>query len=204
MRLFGGKPLYHAVMNTLLSVSNISIVAINTDSEIIANDAIDNFGNRVKIIHRPENIQGDFVSMNEIINYDLSVLQEHDYFLQTHSTNPLLKAVTLNSAIQHFFENINVHDSVFSVTKWQTRFYWQDGKPVNHNPNELLRTQDLPALFEENSNFFIFSRSSFLNNGKKRIGKTPSLFSMEKIEAIDIDEEQDFILAEAVYNSTTK
>lgn len=204
MRLFGGKPLYHAVMNTLLSVPKISFVAINTDSEVIANNAINNFGNRVKIIQRPENIQGDFISMNEIINYDLGVLQEQEYFLQTHSTNPLLKVATINNAIDRYFENIEKHDSVFSVTKWQTRFYWQDGKPVNHNPNELLRTQDLPALFEENSNFFIFSRSSFLNNGKKRIGKTPSLFSMEKIEAIDIDEEQDFNLAEAVYKTITK
>jgi CMP-N-acetylneuraminic acid synthetase len=204
MRLFGGKPLYHTVMNTLLSVPKISIIAINTDSEVIANNAINNFGNRVKIIHRPENIQGDFVSMNEIINYDLGVLQEQEYFLQTHSTNPLLKATTINNAIDRYFENIEKHDSVFSVTRWQTRFYWQDGKPVNHNPDELLRTQDLPALFEENSNFYIFSKTSFFNNEKKRIGKNPSLFSMEKIEAIDIDEEQDFILAEAVYNSTTK
>jgi len=198
LKLFAGKPLYHAIMQTLLQCEYISEVFINTDSERIADDAIKNF-NRVKIVWRPESICGDFVSMNEIIAYDIQRC-DAEHFIQTHATNPLLKSETLNHAISFYFNSLQTYDSVFSVTKIQTRLYWKDGSPVNHNPEELIRTQDLPPVFEENSNFYIFSKSSFYNSGKKRIGKIPAMFEMSKLEAVDIDEPEDFELAEILYH----
>ncbi len=197
LKLFSGKPLYHAVMQSLLACDYISEVFINTDSEKIAEDALKNF-ERIKIIQRPENICGDFVSMNEIIAYDLQQT-ESKHFIQTHSTNPLLKAETLNRAISFYFESIHQYDSVFSVTRLQTRLYWKDGTPINHNPQELIRTQDLPPVFEENSNFYIFSKDSFLKAGNKRIGIKPAMFEMNKLESVDIDEPEDFKLAEILY-----
>ncbi len=143
-------------------------------------------------------IQGDFVSMNDIIAYDLSQLNG-EYFLQTHSTNPLLRAETIDKAIEKYFEGLETFDSVFGVTKVQTRFYDKDAKPVNHNPEELLRTQDLEPLYEENSNFYIFSKDSFENSGQKRIGVKPQIFEVNKLEAVDIDEPEDFKLAELLH-----
>lgn len=197
MRDFAGKPLYHAVMNVLLQCRNIDKVVINTDSEIIKNDALKNF-DRVQIIDRPVEIQGDFVAMNDIIAYDLSKL-DGEHFLQTHSTNPLVRPETIDRAIDEYFANLDKHDSVFSVTRLQTRLYWADGKPVNHNPAELLRTQDLPPVYEENSNFFVFSKSAFAAAGNKRIGLKPAMSEMNKLEAVDIDEPEDFELAELLY-----
>jgi len=197
MRDFAGKPLYHAVMNVLLQCRNIDKVVINTDSEIIKNDALKNF-DRVQIIDRPVEIQGDFVAMNDIIAYDLSKL-DGEHFLQTHSTNPLVKPETIDRAIDEYFASLDKYDSVFSVTRLQTRLYWADGKPVNHNPAELLRTQDLPPVYEENSNFFVFSKSAFAAAGNKRIGLKPAMSEMNKLEAVDIDEPEDFELAELLY-----
>jgi CMP-N-acetylneuraminic acid synthetase len=198
MRNFGGKPLYHAVLNSLLKSQYITQVIINTDSEIIKKDVINNF-NKVRVIDRPENIRGDFVSMNNIIAYDISQI-ESEHFLQTHSTNPLLKTETINAAIETYFTKLTEgYDSVFSVTRIQSRLYWENGTAINHNPNELLRTQDLPPVFDENSNFYIFSRKSFVANNNKRIGIKPFMFEMNKLEAIDIDTEDDFILAELLY-----
>ena len=198
MKDFSGAPLYHAVMNSLLASQYVEKVVINTDSEIIAKDAKDNFGDRVIIIDRPVEIQGGDVSMNIIINHDLSQL-DGEHFLQTHSTNPLLKSETVDKAIETYFENLDEYDSVFGVTKVQTRFYDKDAKPINHNPEELLRTQDLEPLYEENSNFYIFSKESFKNVGKKRIGLKPKIFEVNKLEAVDIDEPEDFVLAELLY-----
>ena len=90
-------------------------------------------------------------------------------------------------------------DSLFSVTRIQSRLFWESGEPVNHNPEELLRTQDLPPLFEENSNIFLFSKTSFTAAANKRIGLSPKMFVMDKLEAIDIDEEDDWIMAETLY-----
>lgn len=197
MRDFGGKPLYHAVLSTLLQCSNIEKVVINTDSDKIKEDALKNF-DRVEIIDRPAEIQGDFVAMNDIIGYDLAHT-DGTYYMQTHSTNPLVSAETIDKAIEFFFENLGTYDSVFSVTRLQTRLYWNDGSAINHNPAELLRTQDLPPVFEENSNFFIFSKESFKNAGNKRIGLKPAMFEQNKLEAVDIDDPEDFELAEILY-----
>jgi N-acylneuraminate cytidylyltransferase len=200
MRDFNGKPLYHAIVKTLLNVEYISKIVINTDSEIIASDAIKSFEDKITIINRPENIIGDFVSMNDIIAYDLSQV-EGQYFLQTHSTNPMLTDNTLKNAIEFYFNNLDKYDSVFSVTKVQTRFYDTNSKPVNHDLKNLIRTQDIPPFYEENSNFYIFSKESFKNAGNKRIGLKPKMFETNKLESIDIDEPEDFILAEILYKN---
>lgn len=194
MRQFEGRPLYHKVAETLQKCEFVNTILINTDSDLIAEDATQHFS-KVKIIWRPEDLRGDFVPMNDIIGYDLSV-SEGEHFLQTHSTNPLLTGKTLKNAAEKYFSSLANFDSLFSVTRMQTRLYWESGKPVNHNPSELLRTQDLPPLFEENSNFYIFSKESFSAAGNKRIGLNPAMFAMEKLEAVDIDEPADFELAE--------
>ncbi len=198
MRDFDGAPLYHAVMKSLLASKYIDQVVINTDSEIISKDAKEHFGDRVIIVDRPLEIQGDFVSMNDIIAYDINRL-DGEVFLQTHSTNPLLRAETIDRAIEKYMNGAGEYDSVFGVTKVQTRFYSKDAQPVNHNPEELLRTQDLEPLYEENSNFYIFSKESFRNSGEKRIGLKPQIFEVNKLEAVDIDEPEDFKLAELLH-----
>ena len=197
LKIFNGKPLFVHVLLTLIKSKYISKVIINTDSQQIA-DTAKSISDKVIIHQRPQEICGDFVSMNDIINYDIEKSGE-EFFLQTHSTNPLLKTKTIDKAIEDFFNLSSNYDSIFSVTKLQTRLYWEDGKPINHNPNELLRTQDLPPVFEENSNFFIFSKESFKNSNNKRIGIKPKMFEVNKIEAIDIDEPEDFLIAEAIH-----
>jgi CMP-N-acetylneuraminic acid synthetase len=202
IRLFAGKPLYHCIIKCLMKSEYIEKIVINTDSNYIAKDAQRQFES-VQIISRPEEIQGDFVSMNEIIAYDLGRL-DGEHFLQTHSTNPLLRLETIDKAVEVYFNNLNKFDSIFSVTRMHTRLYSTDGKPVNHNPQQLLRTQDLPPIFEENSNFYIFSKTSFLNSGNNRIGLKPQMFEINKLEAIDINDQDDFELAEVLYTKRIK
>jgi len=203
MKNFDAKPLYHTIVKSLLNSKYIQNVIINTDSETIIKDIQKNFENEVSIINRPTQIQGDFISMNDIIAYDLSQL-EGEHFLQTHSTNPLLKPKTIDKAIEKYFENLEKFDSMFAVTKVQTRFYDKNAKAINHNPNELLRTQDLEPMYEENSNFYIFSKKSFKLSNNKRIGLKPQIFEINKLEAIDINEIEDFILAELLYKNQNK
>ncbi len=198
LRDFHGKPLYHAVLNTLLSSDKIDEIIINTDCENITRDIEANFKKRVTIRIRPEEIRGDFVSMNKIIEDDLHH-SEGTIYLQTHSTNPLLEVNSINYALDRMLALKGERDSVFSVTKIQTRFYDQEGKALNHNPKDLIRTQDLPPIFEENSCFYIFTKDSFYRSNNQRIGENPLMFEIDKIEAIDIDTMEDFILAETIY-----
>ncbi len=194
LRPFCGKPLCHWIILSLQKSRYVQDIVVNTDSKEIAENIRQNF-DRVKIVDRPSEIRGDFVSMNTIIAYDLSQLPG-EHFLQTHSTNPLLNAETIDAAIESYFHNLEMYDSLFAVTRHNARFYGSDGSPINHDPQEMLRTQDLPPIFEENSNLYVFSRESFKRSGNRRIGLRPYLFEISKLEAIDIDEKDDFLLAE--------
>ena len=195
---FNGSPLYTVVLNTLLNCSLIDKVVINTDSQLIKDDITKNYNSNVIVIDRPENICGNYVSMNKIIEHDISQFPASIY-LQTHSTNPLLKSETITKALEKM---LNVADepkvdSIFSVTRTQKRFYTEDCLPMNHDPNMLV-TQHLKPIFEENSCFYIFTRESFTKNNS-RIGSNPFMYEIDKIEAIDIDEPEDFKIAEILH-----
>lgn len=201
MRCFFGNPLYHTIMRLLHDSIYIDKIATNTDSQVIAEDIRMCFNN-VEIIMRPNEIRGDSVSMNKIIAHDIIHL-DGEHFLQTHSTNPLLTRNILDRAIETYFMHLDKFDSLFSVTKLKTRLYWKDGRPINHTQSELLRTQDLPHVFEENSNIYIFSKDSFKNAGNNRVGLNPKMFEINYLEAIDIDEPEDWDIAEILYNLRT-
>ena len=196
LKLFYGKPLYHSTMNQLLLTKTIGMIVVDTDSIAIKDDINKEF-NDIIIIDRPKEIQGDLVSMNKIISHDLSIIKG-EHFLQTHSTNPLITAKTIDTAVNQYFFDLDNYDSLFSVNELKTRLYDKNMQPINHNPRELIRTQDLEPLYEENSNFYIFSKSSFKNAKNERIGIIPNYFEINKFESIDIDNVDDFILAETI------
>lgn len=196
LRPLCGRPLFHWILKSLAACQYIQEIIINTDSEQIARGAQDHFN--VTIHMRPEYLLN--IHSNEayqLMAYDL----EHtdgEYFLQSHSTNPLLRTATIDRAIETFFEQ-SEYDSLFSVTPIQKRFFKEDGTAINHDPNHLIKTQHLPKLLEEDSCIYLFSRRVFFER-ENRIGYHPLLFPMDKFESVDIDEEYDFFLAEAMMN----
>ena len=192
-RPLAGKPLFHHIMETLLAVPEINEVVVDTDSQPVQDGLRRDFP-QVRLLPRPEYLCADTIPMNEILLYDTSQV-EADFYLQTHSTNPLLKPATVARAIQTFLADFPTHDSLFSVTPLQTRLYDQHGKALNHDPNILLQTQDLPPVYEENSCMYIFTREN-LSRRRNRLGERPMLFEMEAAEAWDIDEELDFAITD--------
>jgi len=188
-RLLAGKPLFHHIIETLLAVPEIETILVDTDSEPVM-DGLSRFFPNVKLIQRPEHLRADDVPMNDILLYDTAQISA-DFYLQTHSTNPLLKAGTISSGVQAFFASYPAKDSLFSVTRLQTRLYDQSGRAINHNPQELIQTQDLPPVYEENSCMYIFNRAN-LAAKHHRISDHPLMFEIDAAEAWDIDEELDF------------
>ncbi len=191
-RELAGKPLYAHIIETLLACPEISEVVVNTDSPIIKEGLSMNYPT-VIVIDRPEELRLGMTPMNEILIYDTDKV-EADIYLQTHSTNPLLKSSTVSKAIHTFLNNIGEYDSLFGVTRLQTRLYDQMGIAVNHNPQELLRTQDLSPIFEENSCIYIFNKETLHQKGH-RLGDSPLMFEINASEAWDIDDELDFLIA---------
>jgi CMP-N-acetylneuraminic acid synthetase len=190
-RLFANKPLYHYIIESLLNCPQINQVCIDTDSPVIIEE-VDKIFPTVKVLLRPEHLRDGAIPMNNVLLNSVSQISS-DFYIQTHSTNPLLRPETISKAIDLFLKSPD-HDSLFTVTRLQTRLYDANGKAMNHDPNILLRTQDLPPVFEENSNLYIFSEK-ILKEKNNRIGYNPLLFEIDR----DIDEEIDFRVAEFLY-----
>jgi len=190
-RLLAGKPLYQHIVETLLAVPQISGILVDTDSDPIMTGLQRDYP-QVRVINRPEHLRADSISMNEILLFDTSQAQA-DFYLQTHSTNPLLRPGTISKAIQTFLVDYPAHDSLFSVTRLQTRLYDQQGRALNHDPGNLIQTQDLPPVFEENSCIYIFTGEG-LSRRRNRLGEKPMMFEVDAAEAWDIDEEFDFAI----------
>ena len=192
-RPLAGRPLYEYILQTLQAVPEIDAIAVDSDSPIILRGVAAAFP-RVRLIERPGHLRGEQVPMNEVLLHDVSQIQAR-YYLQTHSTNPLLQAATVSRAIAAFYAAQPEPDSLFSVTPLRTRLWGADGRPLNHDPQELIRTQDLPPIYEENSCLYIFPREPFLQR-RNRLGPSPLLFTIERPEAWDIDEPLDFEIVE--------
>lgn len=198
IRSFSGKPLFFHILESLESADFVDEILVNTDSPKIMSLIEQNFPDIITI-ERPQHLLGDKVPMTSIIEYDIEHIKT-DHFLQTHATNPLLKGNTIDYAIESYFDGLEQDfDSVMGVTKYQTRFYDNNKMPINHNPDIMLPSQDMPPLYEDNSNFYINSTANFLKH-QNRVGKNPLFIEVPKLESIDIDEEEDFIIAEAVFD----
>lgn len=195
-RDFNGRPLYHWVIESLLACDKITQVVIDTDSPSIMDDASKNFP-EITLLERPEHLRAGETPMNDVLLNSINQV-EADFYLQTHSTNPLLSPDSVNNAVHTFLDNYPIYDSLFGVTRLQTRLWDILGRAVNHNPNILLRTQDLPPIFEENSCIYLFTKS-IIEEKHNRIGNRPYLFEIDAEEAQDIDVELDFRIAEFLF-----
>lgn len=195
-RPFANKPLFRWILDTLLSLPEIERVVINSDARSILSEHGLQETERILIRDRKPELCGDHVSMNRILADDVAAIPAAIYVM-THTTNPLVSTGTIRDALARF--QLALHaggaDSLFSVTRHQTRFYRPDGSAVNHDPDNLVRTQDLEPWYEENSNLYLFTPASFAET-RARIGRKPLLFETPRLESVDIDDQVGWNLAE--------
>lgn len=196
-----GKPLFRWVLDTLVAINEIEAIVINTDAQSFLDAAgIGEMPGNEKILirNRKNALRGDHVSMNRIILDDITAIPSDHYFM-THTTNPLLSENTIKKMIEHYFTAIDcgTADSLFSVNRLQSRFYSSTAQAINHDPNNLIRTQDLSPYMEENSAAYLFTKKTFAETGS-RIGAKPLLFETPKLESVDIDDPSDWFIAESL------
>jgi len=203
-RDFNGYPLYYHIVKTLLKSNYIDKIIIDTNSDVVKNGISAYFNlDKIIIYDRPEYLWSGDTPVNKLLINVINELNLNaDFYIQTHTTNPLLKIETIDNSIKQFLEKkSNGYDSLFSVKKVQTRFYNNDDEivtAINHNPNELIPTQDLKPMYEENSCIYIFTKDIIVNKNH-RIGYNPYMFLMSDIESQDIDTEYDFLVAKLLH-----
>jgi CMP-N-acetylneuraminic acid synthetase len=196
-RPFGdGRPLFHHMLEKLAACRQIDKVVVDTDSPTIAEQCESHFPD-VVVLERPSHLRSPLTPMNDVLLHDLTMVPS-EFYIQTHSTNPLLRTATIERAIDTFFQHHPAYDSLFGVTRVQARLWDGLARAINHNPDILLRTQDLPPVYEENSCIYLYGADTLRERGQ-RIGTRPYLFEIDPLEAVDIDDEVGFTTAELFY-----
>ena len=123
-----------------------------------------------------------------------------DIYVMTHTTAPFISKESIEKGLDKVIKGD--YDSSFAAKKLQD-FLWKDGKPFNYELSNIPRTQDLEPLYEETSGFYIYN-NNVITQFNRRIGEKPYIVEVNEIEAVDIDEKEDFLIADAIYNSLYK
>lgn len=119
-----------------------------------------------------------------------------DIYVLAHATSPFITVDSFQRGLRAVTEE--GHDSSVSVIRLN-EFLWYDGKPLNYDPANIPRTQDLPVTYMETSGFFIFTKD-IVKKHRRRLGFNPKFIEVSNIEAVDIDYPEDFSIAEAIFN----
>lgn len=186
-----GKPLCYYILSTLLKVKGIDEVYVYCSNE----DIRDYIPKEVKYLKRSEELDQDTTKMNEVLSSFAKAVPA-DIYVMTHTTAPFMSCESIEKGL--LVVKSGEYDSAFAAKKLQD-FLWKDGKPFNYSLDNIPRTQDLPVLYEETSGFYIYNRE-IITDHNRRIGNKPYIVEVGEIEAIDIDEPEDFQIADAIYN----
>lgn len=191
----GGSPLYEWILRSVLRVGRVNEILINTDAaELLKSDLLND--KRITIIERSDDLRGHDITANELIASDLDKFS-NDYVLNIHATSPFVSAHTIDKGIDLIL-NENC-DSLFGVTEMHQRFFDSNRKALNHDPSRLIPTQDLPPFYMENSAIYLFKVSAF-REFNTRLCPNSKMLDIPHLESIDIDTEEDLILAKAYAN----
>ena len=189
LKPLGGKPLMWYILETLAKVKNVDEVYVYCSSEEI----IPHLPQGVKYLKRSEWLDRDETLGEEI--YDaFTEAVDADIYILAHATSPFIRTQTIENAVAQV--EGGEYDSAFSAERVQT-FTWWEGKPLNYSLEHIPRTQDLEPVYAETSAFFVFRKEVWCAK-HKRIGDRPYISVTDRIESVDIDNGDDFLLAEAI------
>lgn len=189
LRLLGQQPLMCYLLSTLVAVDNIDEVYVYCSNPSIQQYLPDG----VRFLQRDERLDSNTTLGEEI--YDAFTAQvDADIYILAHATSPFIRTTTIADAVARV--ESGEYDSAFSAERLQT-FAWYEGRPLNYSPERVPRTQDLEAVYIETSAFFVFRREVWQQK-HRRIGEKAYTAVTDRIESMDIDNPDDFLLAEAI------
>lgn len=180
------------VLNNLLGVQNIDEVYVYCSNESIK----EYIPNESIYLKRSTSLDTNTTSMNEVLKSFANTV-DADIYILCHATAPFISTKSISDGLEKVLNE--EYDSALSVVKLQ-EFLWKDNVPFNYDLSNIPRTQDLAPIYKETSGFYIFNKDTITNHNR-RIGNNPYLKEVSLIEAVDIDNMDDFVIANAIFNS---
>ena len=189
-RLISGIPLYKSIITKALKSESFTTVFVDTDSDEIANFAI---SEGAEHIQRREDLAKNTANGNDLLVHHMQIHPDYDYYFQLFATAPFMKISTIQAAVNGLLNSAE-HDSVLTVIPHHG-FFWRAGMPISYRPDLLPRSQDLTAIEEETTGLYGIFKDS-LKRLNARIGAKPLFIPVNKLEAVDLNTEEDFAFAE--------
>lgn len=190
-----GTPLCKLMFDTISQVQNIDDIYCFCSDESIK----EYLSGRVKFLKREKELDTAETKCQDIVSAFLKKV-DADIIVLAHVTSPFVKVNSIWECVQHV--KTGEYDSAFTAGLVQD-FLWQDSKPLNFEPSSIVRTQDLPLIYKESVGCYVFTKEVFYKTSR-RIGYKPYIHKVDAIEEIDIDYPEDFLIANAIYESIIK
>ena len=189
---FAGSSLLEIKIKQLLSCPNLDGVVVNSNSDEML-DIAKTLG--AEAVKRDEYFATSEVSPNDLY---VNIAQNFnaDIMVFANATNPLVTTQTVADCIEAY-KNLEQNDSVNTVNLVK-EFLWLEGKAINYNPDKKPRSQDLPDIVSINHAVNVIDKNLMIER-RDIFGYKPYLKIIDKVEAIDIDDEVDFEFAEFMY-----
>ncbi|XDZ63096.1 acylneuraminate cytidylyltransferase [Alphaproteobacteria bacterium LSUCC0396] len=195
IKVFCGKPLIYWNLEALQNSSNIDKIFVAVDCEAIK-CVINSFGfSKVQIYDREAQNAGDAASTESVM---LEFILKHsfkssDLFILLQATSPFTQTKDVDEAIKTLKRK--KADSLLTCVRTK-RFFWkEDGTPYNYDQKNRPRRQDFDGIFMENGAIYINSIAN-IKNDKNRLSGKVAIHEMEAFTAVEIDEEDDWKIAE--------
>lgn len=188
-RMLGGKPLLQHELDSLKATKLCDSINVYCSNE----EVVPFLPEGVNFIKRPEFLDLPTSNFTQIFDNFISTV-DADIYVYAHATAPFITIETMKQCIKAVKDG--EYDSAFCAIKLQD-YLWQDGEPLNFDASNLPRTQDLKPIYQETSGVYVFTKEVY-EKFKRRIGKKPFIKEVTFKEAVDIDNPEDFDLAEAM------
>ena len=190
-RLLGEKPLLQYELDSLKATGQCSEINVYCSDEAV----VPFLPEGVNFLKRPKELDLPTSNFTQIFSTFMSE-KDADIYVYAHATAPFITVETMTQCIEAV--KSGDYDSAFCAVKLQD-YLWQDGKPLNFDATNLPRTQDLKPIYQETSGVYVFTKNVF-EQYKRRIGIKPFIKEVTFKEAVDIDNPEDFELAEVMLN----
>ena len=192
LRVLNGKPLYMYISEHVKEADVFDDVYIDTNSLEVAKYA-ESMG--FKVIERLPELAQNTANGNDLLVHHFELYPDYDYYFQLFATAPYMQADTIKTCWEKLTSS-SEFDSCFPATENHS-FYWFAGNPMNYRPGILPRSQDMLPVIEETTGLYGIAKESLMKY-RCRIGRKPYIHIVNKFEAVDINTEEDWKVAEYV------
>ncbi len=190
IRKFNDTNLLELKINQLKGVKGLCEIIVNSDCEKMLEIARKN---GVTAVERDSYYASSYVNMSEVYKHFAETI-EAEHIMYANVTNPLTETENYEEAIRLYFDSLEKFDSLASCHEVK-EFLWENNKPLNYDPKNQPRSQDLPDIVALNFAISIIPRELMIER-RNIIGNNPYFYKLDDIRSLDIDTRLDFYLAE--------